>query len=176
MSGPNVARAVAATLSELGVNHAFGVLGSGNFEVTSALVGLGARWVPARHEEGACAMADAFARVSGRVPACSVHQGPGFTNTLTALTEAAKSRTPMLVLAGDSPAATVSSNFRIDQAAIAAAVGAGFERLHGPGTAVADTARAHRRALVERRPIVLSMPIDVQAAPVPADGAQLWAA
>ena len=46
-------------------------------------------------------MADGYARVTGRVGVCSVHQGPGLTNTITGLTEAAKSRTPVLVLAGD---------------------------------------------------------------------------
>ena len=48
-------------------------------------------------------MADGYARVTGRVGVCSVHQGPGLTNTMTGLTEAAKSRTPVLVLAGETP-------------------------------------------------------------------------
>ncbi len=40
------------------------------------------------------------------------------------------------------------------------------ERVHGPATAVADTARAVRRALRERRTVVLNLPLDVQAAEV----------
>ena len=36
---------------------------------------------------------------------------------MTGLTEAVKSRTPLLVLAGESPAAALTSNFRIDQPA-----------------------------------------------------------
>jgi thiamine pyrophosphate-dependent acetolactate synthase large subunit-like protein len=112
-------------------------------------------------------MADAYSRVSGRPAAVSVHQGPGLTNTLTGLTEAAKSHTPLLVLAADSPAALVRSNFRIDQEGLVTAVGAASERLHSPATAVADALRACRRAVVEQRPVVLSMPIDVQAAPAP---------
>ncbi len=162
-----IARAVAAALSEVGVDHVFGLLGSGNFEITNAFVDCGARWVPARHEGGAVVMTDAFARITGRVPACSVHQGPGFTNTITGLAEAAKSGTPMLVLAADSPDSALRSNFRVDQAGLASAVGALSERLHSPETAVADALRAHRRTREERRPVVLSMPIDVQAAPAP---------
>jgi acetolactate synthase I/II/III large subunit len=54
-----VARAVAGALAELGVEHAFGLVGSGNFEVTGALVEAGARFVAARHEGGAIVMADA---------------------------------------------------------------------------------------------------------------------
>ena len=48
-------------------------------------------------------MADAYAQVTGEIGICSVHQGPGLTNTMTGLTEAAKSRTPLVVLAGDDP-------------------------------------------------------------------------
>jgi thiamine pyrophosphate-dependent acetolactate synthase large subunit-like protein len=109
-------------------------------------------------------MTDGYARVSGALAACSVHQGPGLTNTITGLTEAAKSRTPLLVLAADVPAAALRSNFRIDQAGLVEAVGAVAERVHGPDTAMADVARAVRRARVERRAVVLMLPLDVQAA------------
>ena len=73
-----------------------------------------------------------------------MHQGPGLTNAMTGITEAAKSRTPLLVLAADVAAAAVRSNFRIDVAALATAVGATPERLHSPQTAVADVTRAYR--------------------------------
>ena len=46
-------------------------------------------------------------------------------------------------------------------------VGAVAERVHGPATAVADVARAVRRARTERRAVVLMVPLDVQAAEVP---------
>src|SRR2546430_2037319 len=97
--------AIAEALSELGVDHVFGLLGSGNYEVTNALVACGARFVSTRHEAGAVLMADVYARLRGGVGVCSVHQGPGVTNTATGLGEAAKSRTPLLVLAADTPAA-----------------------------------------------------------------------
>ena len=82
-----------------GVDTVFGVVGSGNFHVTNALVERGARFVAARHENGAASMADGWARLTGRPGIVSVHQGPGLTNALTAITEAAKSRTPMVVFA-----------------------------------------------------------------------------
>ncbi len=94
-----VAELVGRTLAELGVGHTFGVVGSGNFAVSNALVAVGAGFVASRHEGGAITMADAYARVSGEVGVCSVHQGPGLTNAMTGLTEAAKSRTPLLLLA-----------------------------------------------------------------------------
>src|SRR4051794_37479313 len=132
------------------------------------MVAAGARLHLARHEGGATAMADGWARVTGRTGVVSVHQGPGLTNTLTGLAEAAKSRTPLLVLAADTPATALRSNFRIDQAGLVESVGAGVDRLHGADTACADAARAWATAARERRPVVLMLPLDVQALPAPA--------
>jgi thiamine pyrophosphate-dependent acetolactate synthase large subunit-like protein len=163
-----VAEAVGRALAELGADHVFGVVGSGNFHVTNALVGAGARFVAARHEGGAATMADAYARTSGRLGVLSVHQGCGLTNALTGITEAAKSRTPLVVLAAEATAPR--SNFHVDQSALAESVGAVAERV-AAGSAVDDVVRAVRRAVHERRTVVLNLPLDVQAAqttPVPA--------
>ncbi|WP_103337226.1 thiamine pyrophosphate-binding protein [Amycolatopsis sp. CA-126428] len=164
----NVAELVGRTLAGLGAGTAFGVVGSGNFEVTNALRAGGVRFVAARHEGGAASMADAYARMSGQVSVLSLHQGCGLTNAVTGITEAAKSRTPMLVLTADSAAASVLSNFRIDQDGLAEAVGAVPERVHSAATAVADTVRAFRTARQQRRTVVLNLPLDVQAQPAPA--------
>ncbi|MEV6228980.1 thiamine pyrophosphate-binding protein [Saccharopolyspora shandongensis] len=160
----NVAEVVGRTVAALGADHVFGVVGSGNFHVTNALVAAGARFVAARHEGGAATMADAYARTSGRLGVLSVHQGCGLTNALTGITEAAKSRTPLLVLAAETAAAAIRSNFRIDQDALATAVGARAERVHGAATAVDDVVRAFRLATEGRRTVVLNLPLDVQAA------------
>jgi thiamine pyrophosphate-dependent acetolactate synthase large subunit-like protein len=162
-----VAETVGTVLAELGAERVFGLIGSGNFAVSNALVGAGARFVAARHEGGAVTMADAYARVGGGMAVVSLHQGPGLTNAMTGLAEAAKSRTPLLVLAADTAAAAIHSNFRIDQDRLVAAVGAVPERVHGPASAVEDAVRAWRRARIERRPVVLMLPLDIQAAPCP---------
>jgi thiamine pyrophosphate-dependent acetolactate synthase large subunit-like protein len=164
-----IAETVGRAVAALGCRQVFGVVGSGNFVVTRALMQGGARFLAARHETAAVTMADAWARVTGEVGVATVHQGPGFTNALTALAEAAKSRTPLLVLAGDTSAAAVRSNFRVDQAAIAAAVGAVPERVHTPATATGDVTRAYRRAALERRTVALMLPLDVQSSPDPAE-------
>jgi thiamine pyrophosphate-dependent acetolactate synthase large subunit-like protein len=159
-----VSDAVGRALARRGPAHVFGLIGSGNFAVTNALVEEGAQFVAARHECGAVSMAVAYAQVTGGVGMCSVHQGPGLTNTLTALTEAAKSRTPLVLLAGDTAAAAIRSNFRIEQDSLVQSVGAVAERIYGPQTAVDDAVRALRRAKVERRPVVLMLPLDIQSA------------
>ena len=131
-----VSEAVGRTLAERGVRQAFGVVGSGNFDVTNALIAAGARYVAARHEGGAATMADAYARMSGEVAVLTLHQGCGLTNAMTGLTEAAKSRTPLLVLAAEANAPT--SNFAIDQAGLAVAVGASALRI-GSGPRAGET-------------------------------------
>lgn len=160
-----MADSVGSALGRLGVKTVFGVVGSGNFVVTNGLIAEGASFYPARHEGGAVCMADGWARVTGQVGVCSVHQGPGLTNAMTGLAEAVKASTPLLVLAGDTPAAARLSNFRIDQHALVESVGAAAERVHSAASASHDAARALRRAVVERRPVVLMLPIDLTAQP-----------
>ncbi|HEY3019850.1 MAG TPA: thiamine pyrophosphate-binding protein [Solirubrobacteraceae bacterium] len=161
--------AVAATLADLGVDTVFGVLGSGNFRLVERLTsrhGVSYHW--ARHETAAVTMADAWARVTARVGVCTVHQGPGLTNAMTGLAEAAKARTPLVVVAGEVATTAVAVNQRIDQDRLARATGARAERVIRGHTAVRDTLRAWRRALSERAPVVLSFPVDVQDEPCPA--------
>jgi thiamine pyrophosphate-dependent acetolactate synthase large subunit-like protein len=98
----------------------------------------------------------------------STHQGCGLSNAITGIGEAAKSRTPLIVLTADTQASAVRSNFKIDQDALARSVGAVSERIHSPATAVADTLRAFRTARNERRTVVLNLPLDVQSAAAPA--------
>lgn len=164
-----VAELVGTALAELGVGHTFGVVGSGNFHVTNALRAGGVPFTAARHEGGAATMADAYARTSGRVGALSLHQGCGLTNAMTGIAEAAKSRTPMLVLAAETGAGAVRSNFRIDQSALVTAVGAVADRVASARTALDDTVRAYRTAVQQRRTVLLNLPLDVQAAEAPDD-------
>jgi thiamine pyrophosphate-dependent acetolactate synthase large subunit-like protein len=157
-----VADVVGRILAELGVGHAFGVVGSGNFAVTNALRAAGVPYVAARHEGGAATMADAYSRMSGTLAVLTTHQGCGLTNAMTGVTEAAKSRTPLIVLAADTAGAAVGSNFRIDQDALVRSVGAVAERVHSSSSAVADITRAYRTAVNDRRTVVVSLPLDVQ--------------
>jgi acetolactate synthase I/II/III large subunit len=161
-----VSEVVGRTLAELGVRQAFGVVGSGNFDVTNALVAGGARYVAARHEGGAATMADAYARMSGEVSVLTLHQGCGLTNAMTGITEAAKSRTPMVVLAAEANAPT--SNFAVDQVAMATAVGASTVRLASAAHAVSETVGAFRIARDERRTVVVNLPLEVQGQATPA--------
>lgn len=159
-----VAEQVGTFLARLGVGHVFGVVGSGNFAITNALRAAGVPFTAARHEGGAATMADAYSRMSGKVGAVSVHQGCGLTNAGTGIGEAAKSRTPMIVLAAETAAHQIHSNFAMDQRDYARSLTATAERVHSPESAMADTLRAFRTAVRERRTVVLNLPLNVQAA------------
>jgi thiamine pyrophosphate-dependent acetolactate synthase large subunit-like protein len=160
-----VAHAVGRALVRSGIDTAFGVVGSGNFVVTNAMVQAGARYVAARHEGGAATMADAYARMSARPAAVTVHQGCGLTNALTGITEAAKSRTPLVVVAAE--ATQPRSNFYVDQAALAEAVGAVPVRITSAADPAEQAAAAVATAVRERRVVLLNLPLDVQGQEAP---------
>src|ERR1700687_1974552 len=113
---PTVAAVIARDIAALGARRCFGLLGTANFKISHALVEAGVELISARHEGNAASMADAYAKSTGELTLCSVHSGPGLTNAMTGICEAAKSRTPLLVLAGDVPTGSVRSNFHIEQA------------------------------------------------------------
>lgn len=155
-----VGEAVGRIIAALGARKVFGVVGSGNFHVTNGLVAGGAEFIAARHEGGAASMADAYARMSGDVGILSVHPGCGLTNAMTGIGEAAKSRTPMIVLSGE--ATDPASNFFVDQPALARAVGGESHRIRSALTVVQDVRRAYSCALHERRTVLLNLPLEVQ--------------
>jgi thiamine pyrophosphate-dependent acetolactate synthase large subunit-like protein len=157
----DVAEVVGRTLVGHGVDHVFGVVGSGNFHTTNAMVAAGARFIAAAHENGAACMADAYARVSGRLGVLSVHQGPGVTNALTGVTEAAKAHTPMVVV---TPEATQrASNFYLDLDGLALAIGAEVVRVRRDEAGRDVAAACHRAA--QGRTVLIGLPLDVQSQP-----------
>ena len=161
---PTVAAVLAKDLAAYGARRCFGLLGTANFKISHALAQAGVELISARHEGNAASMGDAYAKATGELTLVSVHSGPGLTNALTGIAEAAKSRTPLLVLAGDVPTGAVKSNFYFEQAEMVRSVGAVSERTHTPASAREDTLRAVTRALRDRQTVVLSLPTDVQDA------------
>lgn len=146
-------------LAELGTKTAFGVVGSGNFHMTRAMADHGVRFVACRHEGGAASAADGYARLTRRPAVLSLHQGCGYTNALTGITEAAKSATPLIVLTADT--LNPLSNFHIDQPGIATGIGAVTMRVDNAETAAEVIAQAWSTA-TSGATVVVNVPIDVQ--------------
>lgn len=172
-----VYKALAQLFAREGVDTVFVLLGDANMHWAIALAEEhGVRLIHARHENSACAMADGFARASGRVGIVSTTCGPGYTNLMTALTAAVRHRTPMIVLAGDTPMSGTFHGQWLDQRPFAEAAGARFIALRDPDRLAQDVRDAFYYARHESRPVVLSAPIDLQGrllakapAPLPSD-------
>ncbi|SMX40196.1 thiamine pyrophosphate-binding protein [Octadecabacter ascidiaceicola] len=156
-----VYQSIARATKDHGTTNMFGLMGDANlFMVDSFVRECGGKFIPVAHEGSAILMAEAYAHVSGKVGVATVTHGPALTNCMTAMTEAARGQTPMVILAGDTPVDNPRHLQSIDQRELVKVTGAGFIQLRSPATVTEDVARAFYRAQVERRPIVLNMPAD----------------
>jgi acetolactate synthase-1/2/3 large subunit len=157
------AEALAAAVAAEGVEVVFGVLGDGNLHWVPLLVERhGVRYVAVRHEAAAVAMADGYARATGRPGVCTTTQGPGLTQTATTLTEARRGRSPVVLIAGDTMRGFHDHAQDIAQEPYALATAGAYRGAGLPSTLAADVGEAFRHARLGRGPIVLSVPLDVQ--------------
>jgi len=93
-----VYEAVAQAVSAAADGPLFGLMGDGNMDLMVEFAERrGRRLVHVRHEQKAVAMADGYARFSGRLGLCSVTQGPDLINTATSLTVARHHRSPDII-------------------------------------------------------------------------------
>lgn len=158
-----VAEALAHGLDALGVEVLFGLAGDANLLMLHALLEKGdVEYVAAAHEAASVAMASGYAHVTGKVGVATVTHGPGLTNTVTALVEAVKSSMPVVLISGDTPTIAEQHLQNIPQRALIESTGAGFQAARTAETVVEDLAVAARRALVEGRPVVLNVPVEMQ--------------
>lgn len=155
-------RLVAQAIADAGARRCFGLVGGANFKVTLALTDLGLDFIAARHEGGAVSMADVAARLTRDLVVVSVTAGPGLTNAITGIGEAAKSDTPLLVLAGDVVTGDKQSAFAFNQSELVHSVGGEWRQITDPRTAYLETWNAALRAIKARKPVVLSLPVDIQ--------------
>jgi acetolactate synthase I/II/III large subunit len=155
--------AIAQALADLKVDTMFGLIGDANlYMVDSFIRKYNGRFTAAANEASAVLMALGFAQVSGKVGVATVTHGPALTNTLSALVEGVKSGVSIVLLAGDTPVEDKDHLQKVNQREFILATGAGFEQLRSPATIAQDLATVFRRAILERRPIVLNMPVEFQ--------------
>ena len=84
---------VAGALSSCGVETLFGVMGDANMLYVADFQAGGGRYVAATDERAAALLAIGYARIAARVGVATVTHGPGLTNAVTSLAEAARSHT-----------------------------------------------------------------------------------
>ncbi len=162
-----IARAVAA---EIGQTPIFALIGDANLRLVGSLDrDARARLCFARDEGAAVAMADGFAQASNRLGVASVTSGPGLTHAATSLLAASRMRTPLIVLAGDTPMQRpigLQAMMNIDQRRFAEACEAEFRSLSSAASLADDFRDAFARARSRRRPVVLNVPLDLQTGEV----------
>lgn len=155
--------AIARALRDLHVDTVFGLIGDANlYAIDSYIRDYGGKFVSVAHEASSVLAALGYAQVSGKVGVASVTHGPALANTLTALIEGVKSAVPIVLLAGDTPIEDREHLQNVNQRELVTATGAGFEQLRSAATLSQDIAKAFRRSILERRPIVLNIPVDFQ--------------
>ena len=163
MSDNKVTDVLAQAFAAEGVEVLFTLMGDANMYWSAAMAdNHGVRLIHARHEHCAVAMADFYARATGKVGVASVTCGPGYTQIMTALTMAARGNAPVVVFAGDAPLGASWYVQQIDQAPLALATGAGFVPIRTVDRALDNVREAFYLARTERRPVVLSVPLDLQ--------------
>ena len=96
------AQALIKTLDDLGVEYIFGYSGGAAIPIFDALetVESNIKFILSRHEQGACHMADGYARATGKPAVVLVTSGPGAGNTITGLMTAQMDSVPMIVVCG----------------------------------------------------------------------------
>lgn len=174
------ARTGAALLVELlgraGVGRVFTLSGNQILPIYDAGLDVGLAFTDTRHEAAAAHMADAWARLRGEPGVCLFSAGPGHTNALSAVLNAARAESPVLWLSGGTPrAGSGRGSFQdLDQVALAAQVCKGAWRADDAAALPDRFARAWR-AMTSGRPgpVHLTLPTDLLAQPttaaVPAD-------
>ena len=96
------AQALIKTLNDLGIEYIFGYSGGAALPIFDALetVSGDIKFVLSRHEQGACHMADGYARATGKPAVVLVTSGPGAGNTITGIMTAQLDSVPMIVITG----------------------------------------------------------------------------
>ncbi|MGK5057737.1 thiamine pyrophosphate-binding protein [Janthinobacterium sp. LB2P49] len=93
---------IAETLENLGITHAFGIIGAGNVHLFEAITRRGFTEIVCVHHEQAASMAmQTYYRSCGKLAACLLTTGAGSTNGVTGVVSAWADSIPGLVIAGN---------------------------------------------------------------------------
>ncbi|GGS11840.1 putative pyruvate dehydrogenase [Streptomyces humidus] len=167
-----VARVIVDALSELGVRQVFGVVGDALNPVTDAIrTTEGLEWVSCRHEEAAAFAASAQSQLGDTIGVCMGTVGPGSVHLLNGLYDAAKSRTPVLAIAGQVPLAELGSDYfqEIDNDALFSDVAVFRATITSPDQLPQMLETAVRNALGRKGVAVLTVPGDLGEQKLTAD-------
>ena len=169
MSQFTVAELVAEFLEKCEVSTAFGIVSVHNIPMLDAVARRNRiRFTMTRGEMGAGHMADAYARVTGKLGVVFTSTGPGAANAASALVEAGFASSPVLHLTGQSMTKHIGRGRGAvhdvpDQLGMLKSVSKTAYRIASPEQALPILKRAVVDALsAPKGPVSIEIPIDVQ--------------
>lgn len=162
---------VARALAQMGVRHVFGIVSIHNMPLFDAINRLGeTRIVDVRHEQAGTHAADGYARATGQMGVVIASTGPGTSNTVTGLYEAAYASSRVLLITGQAETAFYGKGVGYvheaeNQVAMLQSV---CRRVESPRH-VSEIGRALRSAVADMHagrgaPAAVEIPIDLQYA------------
>ena len=165
--------ALALQLKGLSIERVFGLMSDETATLIASIDAAGIRFIGARHENNAVAMAEGYATSSGRLGVVCIGRGPATANGLHGTVYARKTGTPVLMLLGAGRDAPPDPNGfgpdtkALDPVAVLRAAGVRHRTVHDAETApqmLVSAAAAAQAGLM-----VLVLPMNVLAGTTPAD-------
>ncbi|WP_159438639.1 thiamine pyrophosphate-binding protein [Desulforamulus ferrireducens] len=159
-----VAQVMVQQLISWGIKHVFGVVGDSTFYFLDALARQSAiKFYAVRHEETAALMASAYAKLTGEMAVCTGTSGPGLVHLLNGLADAQKDGVPLLAITGQVARQDVGTHQKqyLDQQSLVHSLVSYTCLLSDPQATVKVLNQAYKKAITQRMPAHISVPMDV---------------
>lgn len=104
------ASSLVKSLEAAGVEIMFGIPGGAILPAYDPIFDSSIRHILVRHEQGAGHAATGYAQATGRVGVCIATSGPGATNLVTPLADAAMDSVPLVAITGQVPSAAIGTD------------------------------------------------------------------
>ncbi len=104
------ATSLVMSLEAAGVDVMFGIPGGAILPAYDPIFDSTIRHILVRHEQGAGHAATGYAQVTGRAGVCIATSGPGATNLVTPLMDAAMDSVPLVAITGQVPSAAIGTD------------------------------------------------------------------
>jgi acetolactate synthase-1/2/3 large subunit len=167
------AQIIVDTLLEQGVNTMFGYPGGVVLPLFDKLYDAPIRFIIPRHEQGACHMADAYGRASGKVGVVVATSGPGACNLTTGLATAMMDSVSIVALTGQVRTELIGND--AFQEADTTGITRPVTKYNCIVKRVEDLARTIQEAFYiastgRPGPVLIDLPVDIQVAKCPDQG------
>lgn len=145
-----------------GVDTIFALMSEDTLQLASKLdAGDEIRTVKTRHEQGAMAMADGYARAGAGIGVCLVGRGPAIAQTGTAMVTARKKGSDVLVVVPETSRSAAYDIKEFEQEAYLRSTIGNVVSVRGEETLVPDVRRAIRKVAVGDGPVAVQVPWDL---------------